>query len=533
MSHAPLDTSAAVAPVASAQTRQLFWIAVIVSLGGFVFGFDASVISGVVGFVSRQYHLDVWQEGLVVSAPTLAAILSSFTIVPLADVFGRKRMLLIVAVLYLASAIGAALAVGFWSLVITRAIGGLAFGSLMITPVYVAEIAPARLRGVLVSVNQMNIVVGLSAAYFSNYLLVALAGRPDAWIASLAIDSATWRWMLGMEILPAFAWIGLLCFIPESPRWLIVKDRLAEARASLRRLVPAEEIELQISAVQVAARAPESGGQPKLRQIFSRKLRFVMLVGAIVGIAQQITGINAVFFFATSIFEQSGAGTNGAFVQAVWVGVINVAFTIVAMLLIDRVGRRPLMIAGLAGVVVSMGLAGWGFHQATYRLDAPALTQLEPAVAAKLAPLSGQVFSSDLAFKHALVAQLGAEDTKRHETQLIQAAIHLNPKLVLAGILGFVASFAVSLGPVMWVVLSEIFPNHLRGLAIAAVGLVNAGVSFLVQFLFPWELATLGNAGTFWLYGAMGLVFLVLVAALMPETKGQTLEELELTLTER
>jgi sugar porter (SP) family MFS transporter len=516
----------------TAQTRQLFWIAVVVSLGGFVFGFDASVISGVIGYVSREYHLDVWQEGLVVSAPTLAAILASLTVVPLSDVAGRKRMLLIVAVLYFVSAVLAAIATGFVMLVVARAIGGLAFGSLMITPVYVAEISPPRQRGVLVSVNQMNIVIGLSAAYFSNYVLVALAARHDAWIAAVGIDTWTWRWMLGMEILPALAWVILLCFVPESPRWLIVNGRHDDARTILRRLLPAAEIEPQIIAVQEAPRSAESAGQSRLEQVFSRKLRYIMLIGVIVGIAQQITGINAVFFFATSIFEQSGVGTNAAFAQAVWVGLINVVFTVVAMMLIDRVGRRPLLLAGLAGVIVSMGVAGWGFQQATYRLDEAAIHRLEPGIsAAQLAPLAGRVFDNDRAFKRAAATLLGAETFKRHESRLIQAAIRLNPFVVLAGILGFVASFAVSLGPVMWVVLSEIFPNHLRGLAIAAIGFVNAGVSFLVQFLFPWELATLGNAGTFLLYGAFGVIFFILVARFMPETKGRTLEELERELT--
>ena len=521
----------------TAQTRQLFWIAIVVSFGGFVFGFDASVISGVVGFVSREYHLDVWQEGLVVSAPTLAAILASLTVVPLSDVVGRKRMLMIVAVLYLVSAIWAAAATGFATLVVARAIGGLAFGSLMVTPVYVAEISPARLRGVLVSVNQMAIVVGLSAAYFSNYLLVALAGRSDPWISSLGIDLWTWRWMLGMEILPALVWVILLGWVPESPRWLLVKGRADEARAVLRRFVPADEVEAQIVAVQTSRVAQSANRKPALSQIFSRKLRFVLLIGAIVGIAQQITGINAVFFFATSIFEQSGVGTDAAFAQAVWVGLINVVFTILAMVLIDRVGRRPLLLAGLAGVVISMSVAGWGFYQASYRLDNQSIRALESSLSAtqltQLAPLVGRVFPHDRAFKQAVREQVGTEVFKRHESRLIQAAIRLNPYVVLVGILGFVASFAVSLGPVMWVVLSEIFPNHLRGFAIAAVGFLNAGVSFLVQFLFPWELATLGSAGTFFLYAAFGVIFFLLVARIVPETKGRTLEELEQELTDR
>ena len=508
--------------------RRLFFIAVAVSLGGFVFGFDASVISGVVGYVSQAWGLDVWQQGLVVSAPSLAAILASLTVAPLSDVVGRRKMLITVAILYLVSGVASALAPGYLTLVIARALGGLAFGSLMITPIYVAEIAPARLRGVLVSVGQMNIVVGLSAAYFSNYLLVALSGRSDPWIARLGIDVYTWRWMLGLEILPAAVWAGLLFFIPESPRWLIVKNRIDEARRVLAKMVTPAEAEAQIADIRRAMQEQAEPGRTKLRELFSRKMWFALFIGLIVAVAQQITGINAVFFFATSIFEKSGVGRDAAFAQAVWVGLINVVFTIVAMVLIDRLGRRPLLVGGLAGVVVSLAVAAYGFHQARYVLTTEALTSISAQVeVAKLQPIKDRIFANDVAFKREAAFLLGPESFKVNEDRLVQAAIHMNPYVVLAGILGFVASFAVSLGPVMWVVLSEIFPNHIRGLAMAAMRFINAGVSFLVQFLFPWELATLGNAGTFLLYALFGVVGLLLVYRFMPETKGRTLEQLE------
>ena len=512
----------------SSPHRGIFFIAVVVSLGGFTFGFDASVISGVVGYVSQAWGLNVWQQGLVVSAPSLAAILASLTVAPLSDVVGRKRMLLTVAILYLVSGIASAIAPGFLTLVLARAIGGLAFGSLMITPIYVAEIAPARLRGRLVSVGQMNIVVGLSAAYFSNYLLVALSSRSDPWILRLGLNVHTWRWMLGMEIVPAAVWVGMLCFIPESPRWLIVQNRLDDARRVLAKLTTAAEAEAQIADVRRTMQEQADPGRAKLRELFSRKMRFALFIGVIVAVAQQITGINAVFFFATSIFERCGVGRDAAFAQAVWVGLINVAFTVVAMVLIDRLGRRPLLVAGLLGVVVSLAVAAYGFHQARYVLNTAALTSIAANVeVARLQSLQDRSFETEADFKREAAALLGAESFRQNEDRLVSAAIHMNPYVVLAGILGFVASFAVSLGPVMWVVLSEIFPNHLRGLAMAAIGFLNAGVSFLVQFLFPWELATLGNAGTFLLYAMFGVVGLILVYRFMPETKGYTLEELE------
>ncbi len=508
--------------------RRVFFIAVVVSIGGFVFGFDASVISGVVGFVTEEWGLDVWQQGLVVSAPSLAAILASLTVAPLSDVVGRRRMLLTVAVLYVVSGIASALAPGFLSLVIARALGGLAFGSLMITPIYVAEIAPARLRGRLVSIGQMNIVVGLSAAYFANYLLVGLSARPEPWIVSLGITEHTWRWMLGLEVLPALLWVGLLLRIPESPRWLQVKQRDAEAREVLTQMMTPAEADLQMTEVRRSLQEHRATGRSELRELFSRKMWFALFIGVIVAVAQQITGINAVFFFATTIFEQSGVGRDAAFAQAVLVGLINVVFTIVAMALIDRLGRRPLLIGGLAGVTVSLAVAGYGFHLARYSLDDAAIAALAGKIEpGQLAPLRGREFADDVAFKRALATQLGPELYQAHEARLVQAGTHMNPSIVLAGILGFVASFAVSLGPVMWVVLSEIFPNHVRGFAMAAIGFLNAGVSFLVQFLFPWELATLGNAVTFLLYAVFGLIGLGLVWRYMPETKGQTLEELE------
>ena len=508
--------------------RTIFFIAIVVSLGGFTFGFDASVISGVVGYVTQEYGLDVWQQGLVVSAPSLAAILASLTVAPLSDVVGRKRMLITVAILYLVSVVASALAPGYLTLVLARAIGGLAFGSLMITPIYVAEIAPARMRGMLVSIGQMNIVLGLSAAYFSNYLLVALSGRSDPWIIRLGIDVHTWRWMLGMEILPAAVWVALLFLVPESPRWLIVKHRFEEARGILHKMVTPAEAEAQIADVRQSISELKQPGQARLRELFSRKMWFALFIGLIVAVAQQITGINAVFFFATTIFEKSGVGRDAAFAQAVWVGLINVVFTVVAMVLIDRLGRRPLLVGGLAGVVVSLSVAAYGFHQARYVLDESALASLAAQVEiARLQPIKDRVFANDPTFRRETAALLGPEAFKLNEDRLVQAAIHMNPYVVLAGILGFVASFAVSLGPVMWVVLSEIFPNHLRGLAMAAIGFINAGVSFLVQFLFPWELATLGNAGTFLLYALFGFGSLLLVYRFMPETKGRTLEQLE------
>jgi MFS family permease len=258
----------------------------------------------------------------------------------------------------------------------------------------------------------------------------------------------------------------------------------------------------------------------------------ILVIGLIAGVAQQISGINSVYFYAPTIFEQSGVGTNAAFAQATYIGIINVVFTLIAMMTIDRFGRRPLMLLGLAGVAISMSIAAYGFHQARYELPVDAATTLAAELElAGLQQLGGIRFESDLEYKRAIVEAVGNSALRANEAALIQAAVQMNPKIVLVGILGFVASFAFSLGPVMWVLFSEIFPNAIRGICMSVMGVINSGISFGVQFIFPWQLSNLGTAATFFLYGVFATICLVLIAWLLPETRGRTLEELELELT--
>jgi SP family arabinose:H+ symporter-like MFS transporter len=249
-------------------------------------------------------------------------------------------------------------------------------------------------------------------------------------------------------------------------------------------------------------------------------------------LADVIGGINAIYFYAPTIFEQTGVGTNAAFAQATWIGVINVVVTIIAMFLIDRVGRKPLLMVGMAGIVLCTAIAGYGFRQATYEITPEVASTLSVQIDRQaLKPVIGVEFSNDLDFKNALREALGDQAMRKHEAQLTQAAIKINAVLVLIGILGFVAAFAISLGPVYWCLMSEIFPNRARGPAMAIVGFFNAMTSFIVQFVFPWELSNLGNASIFFSYSAFGLVALVLLAWLLPETKGKSLEELEQMLS--
>ena len=505
-----------------------FFYATIVALGGFIFGFDASVISGVVGFVSVEFELNPWQVGFVVSSPTLGALISSATAAPLSDAIGRRKVLIIIAALYVFSAIASAFAPSYEMLVLARMIGGIAFGSLILAPVYIAEISPPALRGKMISINQLNIVVGFSAAYFANYLFLQLSQSPGGWVSAFGVDEHTWRWMLGIEAIPALAYFLLLFLVPESPRWMILKGQIEKGKAVLERLIGSEEADREIEAIRKSAEGKPEPLLDRVKSLFGPKMRLALFVGIIVGFAQQITGVNAIYFYAPTIFEQSGVGTNAAFAQAIWVGIVNVIFTVLAMVLIDRLGRKPLMIVGLAGVFISLALCAYGFNRATYELTPEAMTQLESVEGVeRLEPLVGNVYESDVAFKDEVRERLGETVFKTHEGTIIQSAITINSVMVLAGVLGFVAAFAFSLGPVMWVLLAEIFPNKLRGVAISFIGVLNAGTSFLVQLAFPWELMHLGTSITFMIYASFAALALGLVVGILPETKGKTLEEIE------
>ncbi len=447
-------------------------VALTVALGGFLMGFDASVISGVVTFIEPDFGLSKLELGWAVASLTLTSTLAMMVSGPLSDRLGRRPVLRIAAALFAASAVASALAPDFITLVAARMLGGFGVGAaLIIAPMYIAEIAPAAMRGRMVSFNQLNIVVGISAAFFSNYLILRLGESDLAWAGALRLGDWNWRWMLGVEALPAIFYFIALLAVPESPRWLIMKGREDEARRVLVKVGGAIQAEEDIEAVKAALRDERSTERATLRELFGPGMRLVLVVAVSVAILQQITGINSVFFYAPMIFEQSGIGTDASFMQAVLVGLVNLVFTVLAILSIDRLGRRPLLIAGLTGIAACMLLISYGF---------------------------------------------ASED--------------VNPMIILVGILGFVASFAVSLGPVMWVLFSELFPNQVRGLAISFVGLINSSVSFLVQLVFPWELESLGNSVTFLIYGLFAIIGLVIVVRMFPETKGRSLEELEAEL---
>lgn len=455
--------------------RYLTSTALIVALGGFLMGFDASVISGVVRFVEAEFALGPLAVGWMVSSLSLTATIGMLASGPLSDRLGRRPVLQAAAVLFAVSAAASAVAPDYLTLVAARMLGGFGVGAaLIVAPMYIAEMAPAASRGRLVSFNQLNIVVGISAAFFSNYLILTLGESGGAWSEALRLGEWNWRWMLGIEALPAVAYLLALSLVPESPRWLAMRGRDAEATAVLGR-VAGDGAAAVLDEVKASIAAEARLGRASWRALRHPSLRLVLTIGIVIGVLQQASGINAVFFYAPMIFEQSGIGTDAAFMQAVLVGLVNLVFTLVAMAVIDRFGRRPLLVCGLAGIAACMLLLAWGFS-----------------------------------------AGEGA-----------------HPRLILLGVLGFVASFAVSLGPVMWVLFSELFPNRVRGVAISFVGLVNSTTAFLVTLLFPWQLQSLGSATTFLVYGVFALAGLVFVVRVLPETKGRSLEALEQVLLSR
>lgn len=510
-------------------TRFTMTVALIVALGGFLMGFDASVISGVVGFIEIEFQLTKIQLGWSVASLTLTATLAMMIAGPLSDRMGRRPVLRIAAALFAVSAVASALAPDFVWLVIARMVGGLGVGAaLIIAPMYIAEIAPAESRGRMVSFNQLNIVIGISAAFFSNYLILTLGQSDLAWAESLRFGEWNWRWMLGVETLPAVLYFFALLIVPESPRWLAMRGHDEEALRVLDRVSGTEQAGADLQLVHDSISADVGSARASIAQLFQPAMKLVITIGIAVAILQQITGINSVFFYAPMIFEQSGIGTDAAFMQAILVGIVNLVFTIAAMALIDKLGRRPLLGFGLTGIAVCMLTLAYGFGAATYTLSRDAIDALPVDVnREQIASIADVTYDSDIAYRQAVTGAIGDEAFKQHESQLVSGAISINPALILIGILGFVACFAISIGPVMWVLFSELFPNQLRGLAISFVGLINSGISFLVQLIFPWELANIGNAGTFLIYGLFAVVGLVFVMRILPETKGRSLEELE------
>ena len=317
------------------------FISFIVALGGFLFGFDAGIISGVMSYAGPEFDLNEIQSGWVVSAPSFAAMFAMLFSGRISDIIGRKKTLIFVAFLYAISAVLSAMSISYEMLYIARIIGGIAFGAaLVLAPIYIAEISTAENRGKLVSLQQLNIVFGFFAAFLSNYFF----NKYNTLDSSFLSDENVWRYMLGVELIPAIFYFVLLFFVPKSPRWLYLKENYEEAKKVLNKIHGHERGGIEITAIEKNIYEDKNKGRLKIKDLLKPSLRFILVVGLIVGVLQQITGINAVYFYATSIFEQTGIGTDAAFSSGVLLSTISVIFTFVAIYLIDRMGRRPLVI---------------------------------------------------------------------------------------------------------------------------------------------------------------------------------------------
>ena len=490
-------------------------ISLIVALGGFLLGFDSAVISGAVRGITEYFEMTEWMLGFAVGCVVFGAMAGNLMAGPISDRFGRKSVLIVVAALFTISATWSALATGYTEFIIARIIGGIGIGgAILIAPIYIAEIAPPKLRGSLVSFNQLNIVIGISVAYFSNYFLVNMGEE-------------SWRWMLGVEAIPALIYFLALFTVPRSPRWLIQRlNQVALARKILVRIGGEEYADATIVEIQKGLDKKEAKGG--LADLLKNRYATIMIIALGIAFFQQITGINAIFYYAPTIFEQAGGSTDSSFLQAIVVGLTNLVFTLVAIWAIDKFGRKPLLLIGTTCMTIALLMATMAFNNATYVFDDTTLAKVSNEETREaLAVLKGNTYQGQGVLFEAVQEHLGEEaflDFKRNE---ITNFIQINATLVLIAILLYVAAFAISLGPVMWALISEIFPSAIKGIAISVVGFFNSLVSFTVTQVFPWELSNLGPTATFAIYAALSFLAILFVKKYVIETKGRSLEELE------
>jgi SP family arabinose:H+ symporter-like MFS transporter len=508
-------------------SKKVVFIAFVVSLGGFLFGFDAGIISGVMSYAGPEFNLTDGQTGWVVSSPSFAAMIAMLISGRLSDVIGRKKILIVVALLYAVSALASAYATSYEMLYIARMIGGLAFGAaLILAPTYIAEISSAENRGKLVSIQQLNIVLGFFAAFLSNYYFNKINTSGNSFLN----DENVWRWMLGVEFIPAIMYFLFMFFVPKSPRWLCSRGKMNEAKVVLNQLYGEQLAKVEIESIEKNINESQKQEKVSILELLKPSLRFILIVGLVLGVLQQITGINAVYFYATSIFKQTGIGTDASFASGILLSLTTVVFTIIAIFLIDKMGRRPLLLVGIAGIAVSLLVCAYGFNQATYQLSSEEIVQFETIESSKLEAFANKTYDNDIDFKNDMKSALGNQVYAKNEGAILEAATNINATLVLIGILGFIACFAFSLGPVMWVMLSELFPNKYRGLAIGVIGFVNSFISWVVQQVFPWELSNLGNAMSFLIFGVIAVIGFFILLKILPETKGKSLEQIEMDL---
>jgi len=443
--------------------------ALVASIGGLIFGFDTAVISGTTEQLKDYFHIGDAELGWAVGTAILGTILGALTAGKPADRYGRKVVMYAIGVLYIIGSLGPALAQDILTLEITRFIGGIGVGAASVcAPVYTAEIAPARLRGRLVGLVQFNIVLGILFAYLSNTIVRAVVNDP----------TVDWRWMFGVMVVPSVVFVVMLFGLPETPRWLMANGRETAGREVIRRLTSTpEEAALQVEEIEVSLAAAENA--PKV-PFFTRGHAKIILLAFTIAMFNQMSGINAVLYYAPEVMRKAGASADNAFLMSVAVGVMNLIATMIGLAVIDRIGRRKLMIIGSIGYLVSLGfLSGLMFFYENAR---------------------GGVFDGTSSI------------------------------LVLVGLLVFIAAHAIGQGSVLWVFISEIFPNRIRGRGQSLGSLTHWVFAFLTSTFFPPVIGALGGGVAFGIFALFMVGQLIWVLRVMPETKGVPLETMELTL---
>lgn len=440
--------------------RSLLGIVIIAALGGLLFGFDTAVISGTTDALKAQFDLSSGWLGFTVASALIGTIIGSLVAGRPADLLGRRAMLFIIAIAYFVSAVGSALGWDLWSFIVFRFLGGLAVGaSSVVAPLYIAEISPAQYRGRMVAITQFNIVFGIALAFLSNWFIVKL---------NLGVD--TWRWMFGVEALPAALFFFLLFITPRSPRWLLAQRRDEEARIVFGKYgTDAKSVDDEIREIK-ASLDMEHHAQDE--SLFKAAYRRPVMLAIAIAMFNQLSGINALMYYAPRIFKLAGAGESSALLQSVAVGATNLIFTMAALLIIDHFGRRRLMLVGSIGYILSLGTTAWAFY--TY----------------------GTAFDST------------------------------GSTVVLLSLLVFIASHAFGQGAVIWVFISEIFPNRVRAKGQALGSSTHWIMAAAISWTFPM-IAERSGGHTFAFYGAMMVLQLIWVIKYMPETKQVPLEEIQ------
>lgn len=452
----------------------LLFLSIIAAMGGFLFGYDEAVISGTISDVSAQFSLDKMAEGWFVGSALVGAIIGVLFAGALGDKAGRKNTMIISAVLFCVSMIGCALSGSFTELVTYRIVGGVGIGvASIVCPLYISEISVAQHRGLLVSLYQLAVTIGVVGAYImNNYLLVYSQSESGAELTGMlntVFVSEVWRGMLGMGFLPSFIFLVAVLFIPESPRWLITRDKLSSAEAIFSRIYtdPAE-IQRQIAATREVCDTKESS---EIKLLFQPGIFTALIIGVAIAILGQFMGVNAVLYYGPEIFKSAGLPSDDALFYQVLVGLANMLTTVLAMFIIDKVGRKSLVYYGVSGMIISLLL---------------------------------------IAFYFVWGASLG-----------------LSSVFLLVFFMLYIICCAGSICAVVWVILSEMYPIKVRAMAMSVAGLSLWIGTYLIGQLTPWLLANITPAGTFLLFALMCVPYMLIMWKLVPETTGKSLEEIE------